>query len=136
LAVVSVRRALQSVPAGRRVPGASFARAYSVYTRVSRHLAVPRSYAPPATAGTPSRARRTLTTAGTRRCRFAATTRRSHDSPWTTMRRDAELLPRIGTASARTRAMRVRCDWSVVRYGWRGRARHQQDLSRPRGDAV
>src|SRR6476661_4579924 len=52
------------------------------------------------------------------------------------MRSDAELLPRIGTASARTRAMRVRCDWSVVRYGWRGRARHQQDLSRPRGDAV
>jgi hypothetical protein len=29
MAVISVRRGLQSVNAGRRVPGASFARAYS-----------------------------------------------------------------------------------------------------------
>ena len=78
MAVVSVRRGLQSVDAGLRVPGASFARASSVSTHIRDVLLVPRSYAPPATAGTPSRPRRTLTAASTRRCRFVTTTAHSH----------------------------------------------------------
>jgi hypothetical protein len=39
MAAVSVRRELQSVDAGLRVPGASFARAYSVFGVISCHRA-------------------------------------------------------------------------------------------------
>ena len=68
MAVVSVRRALQVVDVGLRVPGAPFARAYSVFQIFPLYLGGAALVRATRHGRHSSRARRTLPTASTRPC--------------------------------------------------------------------